>query len=147
MVERRETGVWTTNRIVALIIGVIFTLLGLIGLLVAPSMAKGNVLGFDVDLVHNLFHLVTGVLGLFAAYSGPSWSKRYNQVVGIVYLIVGVLGLFYPALYFHGRLLGIMHVNAADHVLHLLVGIIATVVGFSITDYPERTGRTDRPIP
>jgi hypothetical protein len=58
--ERRETEAWTPNRIVALVIGIVFTLIGLAGFLVTPGMARGNLLGFDVDLVHNLVHLITG---------------------------------------------------------------------------------------
>jgi len=135
--ERREAEAWTPNRIVALVIGIVFTLIGLAGFLVAPSMARGNLLGFDVDLVHNLVHLITGLLGLAAAYTG--WARRYNQIFGIIYLILGLAGLVYPGLYFNGRLLGLMHVNALDHVLHLVVGIIATAVGFSRADYSARS--------
>jgi uncharacterized membrane protein len=140
--ERRETEVWTPNRIVALVIGIVFTIIGLAGFLVAPSMARGNLLGFDVDLVHNLVHLITGLLGLAAAFTG--WSRRYNQIFGIIYILVGLAGLIYPGLYFSGRLLGIMHVNALDHVLHLIVGIIATAVGFSRADYPAPSTRAVR---
>jgi len=135
--ERRETEAWTPNRIVALVIGIVFTLIGLAGFLVAPGMAKGNLLGFDVDLVHNLVHLITGLLGLAAAYTG--WARRYNQIFGIIYIIIGLVGLVYPGLYFNGRLLGLMHVNAIGHVLHLIVGIIATAVGFSRADYSARS--------
>ena len=158
--ERRETEAWTPNRIVALVIGIVFTLIGLAGFLVpfsmanqmcetshrwseclagflANSTARGNLLGFDVDVVHNLVHLITGLLGLAAAYTG--WARRYNQIFGIIYLIIGLAGLIYPGLYFNGRLLGLMYVNALDHVLHLVVGIIATAVGFSSANYPARS--------
>lgn len=135
--ERTESQTWTPNRIVALVIGIVFTLIGLAGFLVAPSMARGNLLGFDVDLVHNLVHLVTGLLGLAAAFTG--WARRYNQIFGIIYILVGLAGLIYPGFYFGGRLLGMMHVNAIDQVLHLIVGIIATAVGFSRANYPARS--------
>lgn len=68
--ERIETETWTPNRIVALVIGIVFTLISLVGFLVSSSMARGNLLGFDVDLVHNLVHLITGFLGLAAAFTG-----------------------------------------------------------------------------
>ncbi len=97
----------------ALVIGIVFTLVGIAGFFVSSSMTVGNLMGFDVDLVHNLVHLVTGLVGLAAAFTG--WSRRFNQIFGIIYIIVGIAGLI-PALYFDGRLLGLMHINAADWV-------------------------------
>ena len=135
---------WTTNRIVALVIGVVFLLIGILGLIVAPT--SGSLLGFDVDLVHNLVHLLTGILGIAAAFTG--WSRLFNQVFGVVYLLVGLAGLI-PALYFDQRLLGLMHVNAADNVLHLLVGLVAAGVGFFVRDVvaATATGRGSDMVP
>ena len=137
--DRVEQMEWTPNRILALIVGVIFTLLGIVGFFVSSSMTPGRLLGFDVDLVHNLVHLITGLIGLAAAFTG--WSRLFNQVFGIVYLLLGIAGLFYPGLYFSGRLLGIMHVNAADHWLHIIAGVIAIAVGFFVQEYPTRSTR------
>jgi uncharacterized membrane protein YtjA (UPF0391 family) len=106
------------------------------GFFFTSSMTPASELGFQVDLVHNLVHLVIGIAGIAAAYTG--WSRTYNQVVGIVYLLVGVAGLI-PGLYFDQRLLGLMHVNAADNVLHLVVGAVQAIVGFGVG---ERTTRT-----
>jgi hypothetical protein len=129
MVEQRSASAWTTNRIVAMVIGVVFLVIGILGLLFDTT--GGNLLGFDVDLVHNLVHLLTGILGIAAAMTG--WSRRFNQIFGIIYLLIGLAGLI-PAFYFGDRLLGLMHVNAADNVLHLVVGIVATGVGFFVHD-------------
>jgi hypothetical protein len=137
MVERRETMDWTTNRIVALVLGIVFLVIGLAGFFVSSSMSVGNLLGFDVDLVHNLVHLITGIVALAAVFTG--WSRRFNQIFGIIYIIVGLAGLIYPGLYFNSMLLGMMHVNAVDHGFHLIVGIIAAAVGFFVADYPATT--------
>ena len=132
----QSVSAWTPNRITAAVIGVVFLLLGILGLVFDTT--HGNILGFDVDLVHNLVHLLTGILGLAAAFTG--WSRRFNQVFGIVYLVLGLAGLI-PVLYFNQRLLGLMHVNAADNILHLIVGLVATAVGFFVSDdaISERT--------
>lgn len=90
--------------------------------------------------MHNLVHLLTGIVGIAAAMTG--WSRRFNQVFGIIYLLIGLAGLI-PAFYFGGRLLGLMHVNAADNVLHLVVGIVATGVGFFVRDYVSTTATSD----
>ena len=123
---------WTPNRIVALILGIVLALLGLVGFLVAPTMAKGTVMGFDVDLIQNLVHLVSGVLAIAAVLM--AWPRRYNQIFGIIFLLLGLAGVFYPALYFNGMLLGLMHANATDHILHILIGIVAIATGFSQTE-------------
>ncbi|MFL5628778.1 MAG: DUF4383 domain-containing protein [Ktedonobacteraceae bacterium] len=135
MVER-ATSEWTTNRIVAMVIGVVFLLIGILGLIFATT--NGNILGFDVDLVHNLVHLLTGILGIAAAMTG--WSRRFNQVFGVIYLLIGLAGLI-PAFYIDGRLLGLMHANAADNILHLVVGIVATGVGFFVNETADVRGR------
>jgi uncharacterized membrane protein HdeD (DUF308 family) len=152
MVQR--TTEWTTNRIVALAIGVVLLLVGIIGFFLPAENSTGvqALFGiFDVDVVHNLVHLLSGLIGIAAAFTG--WSRRFNQVFGIVYILIGLLGLI-PALYFpagayntdRGLFLGLMHINAGDHILHLVVGIVAAAVGFFVADYAAGAvaGRGDR---
>ncbi|TMC56314.1 MAG: DUF4383 domain-containing protein [Chloroflexota bacterium] len=87
MVDRStSTSAWTTNRIVALVIGIVFFIVGVLGLIFDTT--SGSVFGFDVDLVHNLVHVLTGILGLAAAFTG--WSRRFNQIFGVIYLLVGL---------------------------------------------------------
>jgi len=56
-----------------------------------------------------------------------------------------LLGLI-PALYFpvygndNGRFLGLTHLSAADHVLHIVLGLIALAIGF----YLVNAGRATR---
>ncbi len=139
---QRATNQWTANRILALVLGIIFTLLGIIGFFTSPENSTGvqAILGiFDSDLIHNIFYLITGLLGIAAAFTG--YSRTYNRVFGVVYLLLGLLGLI-PALYFpagaygtdHGLFLGITHLNAGDHILHLIAGLLALAVGFFVTD-------------
>jgi hypothetical protein len=123
--------VWTTNRIVALIIGVVFTLAGIAGFFVSSSMTPGSLLGLDVDIVHNIVHLATGIIALIAVFADR--ARLFNQVFGIVYLLIGLAGLI-PALYVNNMFLGTMHLNAADHVFHLVVGAIAAATGFFVKD-------------
>lgn len=139
MVQR--TTAWTANRIFALVLGIVLLLIGIIGFL-TPTKAFGvqEVFGlFDVDLIHNLIHVVSGLLGIAAAFMG--WSRTFNRVFGIIYVVLGLLGLI-PALYFpsgafghdNGLFLGLTHINAADHILHLVIGLAALAVGFLLRD-------------
>ncbi len=128
--------VWTANRVLTLVLGILFTWVGFFGFFVSLSMTAGILFVFDVDLVHNLIHLVTGLLALFATFA--EWSRLFNRIFGVIYLILGIAGLF-PALYLDGRLLGITHVNAADNVLHIVVGLVACIVGYALAEYSATT--------
>ena len=141
MVQRTSTQ-WTANRVLALALGLIFTVLSLIGFFTPPENSTGvqAVFGiFDVDRNHNIFYLLTGLLGIAAAFTGQ--SRLFNRVFGIIYILLGLLGLI-PALYFPagaygtdtGLFLGVTHINAGDHILHLITGIVAVVVGFFLND-------------
>ena len=143
---QRTTSAWTTNRLVALVIGLVLLLTGIIGFFV-PVKSGGvqELFGlFDVDTVHNLIHVVSGVLGIVAAFMG--WSRTFNRAFGIIYIVLGLLGLI-SGLYFppgtygtdNGLFLGLTHINAADHILHLVVGLVAAAVGFAVHD--DVTGR------
>jgi hypothetical protein len=136
---------WTANRLFALIVGVLFTVIGLLGFVASPTMARGNLLGFDIDLVHNLIHLVTGLIGLATVFLGG--FRRFNQAFGVVYIVLGILGLIYPGLYFHGLFLGITHINAADHILHLVFGIIGAYLGFAFKEETFEPGAHSRETP
>lgn len=133
---------WTANRTFALIVGVLFTVLGLLGFLASSTMNVGNLLGFDVDLVHNLIHLATGIIALATVFLGG--YQIFNRVFGIFYLVLGIAGLFYPMLYVDHRLLGIAHANALDHALHLIFGAVATYLGFAVRERPHEYREMDQ---
>ncbi len=128
--------IWTANRVLTLILGILFTWLGFFGFFVSVSMTAGMLFVFDLDLAQNLFHLITGLLALVATFA--EWSRLFNRIFGVIYLIPGIASLF-PALYIGGSLFGITHVNAADSVLHIAVGLIACIVGYMLSEYAPAT--------
>jgi hypothetical protein len=130
MIQRTH---WTSNRLFTLVLGIVFILVSTIGFFVAPGRTKGNLLSFDVDLVHNIFHLLTGIAALVAFFT--SWPRLFNRALGIVYLLIGFAGLVYPGLYVRGFLLGTMHANVADHILYLVIGAVIAFVGYFVYDY------------
>ncbi|TMD41552.1 MAG: DUF4383 domain-containing protein, partial [Chloroflexi bacterium] len=77
MVQR--TTAWTANRIFALVLGIVLLLVGIIGFF-TPTKAydvQEVFCLFDVDLIHNLIHVVSGILGIAAAFMG--WSRTFNR--------------------------------------------------------------------
>ena len=139
MVTNQSTGaLWTINRIVALVLGIVFLALGIIGFF-TPEENSTHVQAifgiFDTDLVYNIINTVVGVVGIIAAFIGQ--SRTFNQVFGVLFTLLGILSLI-PQLYFPtdkynndaGLFLNLYHANAGDHILQLVAGIIALLVGF-----------------
>jgi hypothetical protein len=119
------------QRTVALLVGIVFVLIGILGFI--PSFVPGgSLLGiFAVNTLHNLVHVLFGILGIAAAFTG--WPRLYNRVIGIVYLLLAVLG-FIPGLTISGALLGLVSINLSDNFLHLVVGAVLFIVGFFVTE-------------
>jgi len=117
------------NRTVALVFGIVFLVIGVLGFV--PALTPGGaLLGlFMVNGLHSIVHLLFGVLGVAAALTGM--SRLYNRAGGVIYLLLGVLGLI-PALVPGGMLLGLVMINPADNVLHLVIGAVLAYVGFAV---------------
>jgi len=115
---------------VATISGVVFILVSVLGLFAGgmPGMQMGAasvmLLGFfPVNLLHNLVHGLFGVWGVIAGRSEKA-SVTYALGSGVVYLLLGVLGLFTDSL------LGVVPIGGYDVVLHLALAIVLAGCGF-----------------
>lgn len=101
------------------LLGVVLLVVGLLGFVMESPL-----LGlFEVDTVHNLIHLASGVVALLVAGS-RSGARMYLIVFGLVYGLVAVLG------YTSGSVLGLFTVNGADNLLHTAIAALCLVVGF-----------------
>ena len=113
-------------RAASKLFGAVFILIGILGFIPAFT-PDGKLLGlFEVNAVHNLIHLASGVVALVAGYASESASKTYFQVFGVVYALVALLGIFNV----DGPLLGIVAHNAADLGLHVVIAAAALTLGF-----------------
>jgi hypothetical protein len=106
-------------RLVSQIFGVILTLVGLMGFIPALT-PDGQLLGiFAINPAHNLVHLLTGVLGLFAGFMmSGQYARLYTLIFGIVYTIVAIVGFAQGT-----TILGVLPTGLADNVLHSLLAI------------------------
>lgn len=102
-------------RFIAVVFGIAFIFAGVAGFL--PVFTVNNALFgiFAVDTMHNLVHIVSGVIAIMAATSFK-WTKLYFLIFGIVYTLVAVIG------FARGSLL-MMELNTADNFLHLGIGL------------------------
>jgi hypothetical protein len=78
---------------------------------------------FEVDMVHNIIHLASGALTLFAASQGIGAMRTWGRLFGAVYLLVAILGFVDPTLF------GLMPVNMPDNILHVGLAAVFLYVG------------------
>jgi hypothetical protein len=99
-------------------------LLGLVLLVagVAGFFTGGTLLIFQVDPVHNVVHIISGLTALLM-------SRRHAQeclvLLGVFYGVIAVLGFFNS-----GDILGLFTTNLADDYFHLAIAAVGLVVGF-----------------
>ena len=120
----------------AALVGAVFLLVGILGFIpgittnydelgfVDPNGAE--LLGiFEVNILHNIVHLLFGVagLGLAATVAG---SRTFLIWGGAVYLVVFVYGLVVDM----SSNANFIAVNDADNVLHLVLGAGMLALGF-----------------
>lgn len=101
------------------ILGLVLTLAGIAGFFVS-----GMLLMFEVNTTHNIVHLASGLIGLFAFNSSQSASRTFLILFGLVYGAVTILGFTMG-----GDILGLFMVNDADNWLHLAIAAVCLLVG------------------
>ena len=128
------------NKLVAWILGVVLVLVGLVGFV--PALISGNaLLGiFQVSVVHNIVHLLTGaILIAGAAIDGGRNARLVNMVLGAVYLLVAVVGFAAPDLT-NTLLTQPAGSNLmTDNVLHVLLGVVLLGVAFMMKESTTMT--------
>lgn len=129
----------SVNRLVGYILGAVYLLVGVLGLFVANTFADpddpGRLLGiFRINHLHNIVHLAVGALLVYGATRGTEMARRVNTLVGAVYGVVGVIGLFLASPTVGANILSL---NQADNVLHLASAALLLVVAFG-TDRTTR---------
>lgn len=118
------------NRLLGVIFGAVYVLIGVLGFTVTSgtgffATSGGLLLGiFEVNVFHNVAHILIGAALLLAGISRVSAAKNVNSVVGFAYLVLGLAGLFLV-----GTAFNILAINAADNVLHFASAALLLAVG------------------
>jgi hypothetical protein len=113
----------------ALLLGIVLLLVGLLGFVTNPLVGASGL--FETNTLHNIVHLVIGIILLVVAFTAPAKSALWLKIFGVVFLLLVVLGfLMAPG---GGTMLGVA-MNAADHWLHLVLGIVLLLAGFMAKD-------------
>lgn len=116
-------------RTVALIFGIIYLVVGLVGFIpglggtagIAPTPLLGI---FDINVVHNIVHILIGIVALMGARSEAQAGPALRGL-GIVLIIIGIVGLFWKNPF------NIIPIGGPDVALHLVTGVIFLWAGMS----------------
>jgi uncharacterized protein DUF4383 len=118
---------------VAMIFGVVFILVGLLGFAYPGGMSMGvtspgMILGlFPVNLLHNLVHILFGIWGIMAARAYAS-AQTFCKLGGFIYLCLALLGLVVPTTF------GLIPIGGNDVFLHTVLGVLLVWVGYVSKD-------------
>ncbi|MDQ4491268.1 DUF4383 domain-containing protein [Sinomonas sp. ASV486] len=140
----------TAVQLAASAVGVVFLLVGVLGFI--PGITTGSGIGFaghasdayllglfQVSVLHNVVHLLFGIAGL-ALGASAGGAKQFLVWGGAIYLVLFVYGLV-----FGGASAGnFVPLNAADNVLHVLLGVGMLGLGL-ILGRTTATSRAARP--
>lgn len=110
------------SRIYALAFGAVYTLVGIVGFAVAPTLQTHDLVIFPVNALHNAVHLAVGLVGLAAFFAGR--ETQYGRGMAVLFAILAVAG-FLPQ-----PLLGLVPLGGWDIALHAATAILGAAAGF-----------------
>jgi hypothetical protein len=134
-----------TTRNFALIMGIAFLLVGILGFIPGITVmhddpieteglrvggpGHGQLLGlFHVNLLHNIVHLLFGIMGIAMARTYPN-ARLYARIVAITYGLLVILGLLPDPF---NTLFGLCPIHGHDVWLHALIALAAAYFGFVV---------------
>ena len=112
------------TKSVVTLISLVLLAIGIIGFFNDPVLGT-----FEVDTVHNLIHVASGIVGLIMASQGN--ARGFALGFGLIYGLVTVLGFMMHSGDAPTKLLGLMEVNHADNYLHLALTVVLLLLGFA----------------
>ena len=138
-----NTGARTWPQLLALIIGAVYLLVGIVGFFVTGfddffgHDTNETILGFEVNPFHNIVHILIGAAGLALART-LAGARTYGWLLAVGYGATFVYGLFAV-----GQTWDFLSLNWADNWLHL----VSALAGLAIALGPVRSavgGRSSR---
>lgn len=139
-------------RYFALISGVVYVLVGILGfipgMVAAPGAAPGLAVNagygylmglFPINVLHNIVHLGVGLWGLLS-YPRYGSARTYCRGLAIFYGLLTLMG-FFPVL---NTTFGLIPIFGHDIWLHAATAAIAAYFGFTGTRSPAEVRGDDR---
>lgn len=126
----------TAARNWSLIAGAVLVLVGILGFVPNPIVGGRDALA-TTDGVHNIVHIVTGLLAL-VIYMTAAPASRPGALIGfgILYAVIFVAVLISPNLF------GLFAIpaNAMLHAIHFTLAVVSLWLGYSARNQPGLEG-------
>jgi Domain of unknown function (DUF4383) len=115
----------------ALVFGIAYIGVAVLEVVLGTNGLKiGDTTILQISLVQNLIHWAVGIAVLGSFFLGESTAKLVARVVGVVFVLVAVLGLFVEPL--TGQLLGFPGgLPLSYNLVHILTAAAALFAGFA----------------
>lgn len=110
----------------AVLFGVVLVIVGVLGFI--PNPIVGPTGFFMTNGLLQLAYFVIGVVLLIVAVTAPAKSGGWMKIFGVLYLLAAVLGFVMAP--HGGAFIGLM-ANMATHWLHVVIGVVLLLAGFS----------------
>ncbi len=118
------------------ILGVVLLLLGVLGLILGDGLLI-NIL--NIDIVEDIVHLLTGGILAYVGFGqrDDGLARTVVGVLGVVYLLVGILGFLVPMLF------GLIPsgYTVFDNIVHLAIGVLNILVAWVLQGGRATTAR------
>ena len=118
----------TVPEILGLAFGAIYLLVGIVGFFVtgfddfAHHDTNETLLGFEINGMHNVVHILIGVAGLVLSRT-LAGARTYGWLLAVGYGAAFVYGLLAM-----GKEWDFLSINTADNVLHILTALVGLVI-------------------
>jgi purine-cytosine permease-like protein len=120
------------NRLLGIFLGIVYVIDGVYGFFLTSDTGFAATSGpkildlFETNPLHNIVHLVIGVALVTAALIGARTSKAMNTTLGVLFLLVGIVGLLVSS---GDNPLNVLAINGADNVLNFATAVVLLTVG------------------
>ncbi len=118
-------------QIYALVFGIAYLAVAVLEVALGSSGLKiGGTTILQIQLVQNIIHWIVGLAVLGSFFAGENVAKMVARVVGVVFVLVTLVGLFVEPL--TGQLLGFPEALPMSYnIVHLLTAAAALFAGFA----------------
>jgi hypothetical protein len=138
------------TRYFALVLGIVYLLVGILGFIPASlsppgavgpedthglsvTALHGRLMGlFPVNVLHSIVHVLIGIWGI-AAYRNFDGARVFARGLAIIYAVLAVMGLI-PGL---DTVFGLVPLYSHDVWLHAATAIVAAYFGWGAVDRPD----------
>ncbi|WP_026931331.1 DUF4383 domain-containing protein [Glycomyces tenuis] len=146
MHSERDTAARSPVQLVTMVVSAVFLLVGVLGFIpgvttdydsmsFAGHESSAMLLGlFQVSVLHNIVHLLFGVVG-FAMARSAGGARAFLIGGGLVYLVLWIYGLVVD----HDSTANFVPLNTADNWLHLILAVGMILLGVVLGGARSRT--------